>query len=56
MNFVFIVSLHDSTPGARQTRFPQKSASHATETLRNDMNVTILSYKISFVNYFTTEK
>ena len=23
---------------------------------RQDMNVTILSYKISFVNYFATEK
>ena len=31
-------------------------ASGIKKTPREDMNVTILSYKISFVNYFATEK
>lgn len=36
--------------------FPQNIAKGAKRTLRHDMNGTIVSHKISFVNYFAVEK
>ena len=40
----------------RRRKTLEHIAFHIKETLRNDMKVTILSHKISFVNYFAAEK